>query len=581
MEEKRIVIIADDVEFNREILKDVFSAEYQPVLAENGKVAIDYLNQYLDDVALVLLDVRMPEIDGFGVVEYMRHYGYSEYIPIIMITGSEDYRAELKAFDMGVDDFIHKPFIPQIIRRRSKSAMELKKQHYAIRKRAMELEEESIYDHISGFLRMDPFFQHVEEVLESSQSDHSRFAYVYCNIRNFKYYNVRYGFQAGNVVLKDLASIIRKNGPTYISSRFSDDHYVSFVNEEKNALIDAVTKVVEEFHDKYARVGLKLKTGIYFMNQDGVDVVKAADLAKVACDSIRDAQGYVCVYDEGLDRNIEVESYVLQHFEEALQNGYIKVYYQPVVRTITGETCGMEALSRWIDPIKGFFSPGDFIPVLEKNRLITKLDLYVLNQICQEMKDAELSGLPLIPVSFNLSRYDFVECDIFSEVEKIVITTGVARDMINVEITESTVMDNPEFLKNEIKRFREGGYQVWMDDFGSGYSSLNVLKDYAFDEIKLDMKFLSSFDENSKIIIKSVITMAKDIGIQTLAEGVETQAQLSFLREIGCEKAQGYLFSKPCPIAELRKKGKIDHVCVEKTWLESVLQCNRESEFYH
>ena len=566
MDEKGIILIADDVELNRDVLQDIFINEYRTVLAENGKEAVECLEQYRDEIALVLLDERMPELDGFGVAEYMKNHGLADFIPIVMITGSEDYRMELKAFDMGVDDFIHKPFIPEIVMRRCKAAIELKRAHYDIRQRALKLEEENVYDTLTGFLRMKPFLQKADEELQKAEREQKQeeYAFVYCNIRNFKYYNVRYGTQAGDAVLKDLAEIIRGSAGEMIHSRFSDDHFVSLEHKEKSVLISDINHVVDEFHAKYAKVGLKLKTGVYYTKKETYDAAKSADLAKVACDAIRGKKGVVCVYDEGLAHDIEMESYVLQYLDEAIQNGYIKVYYQPVVRTISGKVCSMEALARWIDPYKGFLSPGDFIPVLERNRLITKLDLYMLREICHEMKSAELSGAPIVPVSFNLSRHDFVECDIFSEVEKIVLEYGIARDMINVEITESTVMDNPEFLKNEIDRFRNGGYQVWMDDFGSGYSSLNVLKDYSFDEIKLDMKFLSTFDENSKTIIKSVIVMAKELGIQTLAEGVETEEQLTFLREIGCEKAQGYYFSKPSPIVELRERGIIDREHAER-----------------
>ncbi len=175
----------------------------------------------------------------------------------------------------------------------------------------------------------------------------------------------------------------------------------------------------------------------------------------------------------------------------------------------------------------------------------------MLEIVCREMSNAKKQGLATVPVSFNLSRQDFIHCDIVQEVDYIVISSGVSRDMINVEITESMIMDDPTFMKQEIKRFQDKGYQVWMDDFGSGYSSLNTLKEFTFDEIKLDMVFLSTFDERSKQIIRSVVRMAKELGLQTLAEGVETKEQYDFLRDIGCEKIQGYYLSKPQPGNEL------------------------------
>ncbi len=421
-------------------------------------------------------------------------------------------------------------------------------------------------DKLTGLFRMKPFLSYAEEVLRRAdgRGDFADYAFVYCNIRNFKYYNVRHGMQEGNKVLLELSEVIRASGPEDLIARFSNDHFVSLIKKNKEDVLKVAQEVIDHFHQKFASYGMKLKVGIFFVRKKGESPATACDLAKVACDTIRQAQDEICVYDDRLKHNVEMSSYVIQNIDDAIQNGHIKVYYQPVVRTVNNALCGMEALARWESPQYGFLSPADFIPALEENRLITKLDLYVLSEICREMKDAEEKNLPLVPISFNLSRHDFLDCDIFQEVENIVMKYKVARDMINIEITESTVMEDPEILKQEMERFRAGGYQVWMDDFGSGYSSLNVLKDYHFDEIKLDMKFLSTFDARSKTIIKSIVSMAKQLGVQTLAEGVETKEQLDFLREVGCEKVQGYFFSKPLPLPKLRTIGVENRIKVEQ-----------------
>ncbi len=251
---------------------------------------------------------------------------------------------------------------------------------------------------------------------------------------------------------------------------------------------------------------------------------------------------------------LELADYVKESFERAIVNHEIKVYYQPVILTCDGTMCCMEALARWADPEKGMLSPGDFIPVLEKTKQITTLDLYMFTQISEEIAEARRQGLKIVPVSFNLSRIDFVQCDIFERIEAIADRYDIDRSMIRVEITESIVIEDAALLHERITQFRGAGYQVWMDDFGSGYSSLNVLKDFDFDEIKLDMAFLSTFNERSKSIIRSMITMAQEIGVHTLAEGVETKEQMEFLRGIGCEKVQGYFFSKPVPLDEIRSR---------------------------
>lgn len=264
-----------------------------------------------------------------------------------------------------------------------------------------------------------------------------------------------------------------------------------------------------------------------------------------------------------------MENYILEHFDEALKNKWIEVYYQPVVRTITGAFCGAEALARWNDPEKGLLSPAEFIPVLEDTGRITELDLYVLEQICQDYQMVSKRGYRVIPVSFNLSRKDLLHNDIIERIEAIMARYNVPRELVNVEITESAFVEDVERIGPVLKKLHELGYQVWMDDFGSGYSSLGTLKDYSFDEIKIDMSFLSKFDKKARNIIRSVVTMAKRIGVQTLAEGVETKEQYVFLYTIGCEKIQGYYFGRPMPGDVLEQHVKDTQQTVESLALHN------------
>lgn len=230
-----------------------------------------------------------------------------------------------------------------------------------------------------------------------------------------------------------------------------------------------------------------------------------------------------------------------------MRDGWIQVYYQPVVMGMSRTLCGAEALARWIDPDRGMLTPAEFIPVLEESGKIYELDLYIVEQVCRDYRRITAAGVDLVPVSFNLSRVDFRHPDLFERIEELVQRYEVPRDKLNVEVTESAFVADMELLGQTLSAFRRGGYEIWMDDFGSGYSSLGVLKDYTFDEIKIDMSFLSSSSEKSRIIIESTVRMAKAIGVRTLAEGVETEEQYQFLRSIGCEKVQGYLFGKPMP----------------------------------
>ena len=246
-------------------------------------------------------------------------------------------------------------------------------------------------------------------------------------------------------------------------------------------------------------------------------------------------------------RENAIAAYVRDHVDEAIARGEIRVYYQPLVRALTGKICGVEALARWQSEEYGFLTPNQFIPVLEESDQIYKLDCQVIRQVARRLRQRHESGLPTVPFSVNLSRKDFLYCDMVSVVDRAAKENQIPPSMLCLEITESALAADRETIDRAISRFHRGGYQVWLDDFGSGYSSLNTLKDHNFDVLKIDMAFLSSLTGRSKAIITSIVRMAKKIGIQTLAEGVETEEQYAFLREIGCELLQGYYFSPPMP----------------------------------
>jgi EAL domain-containing protein (putative c-di-GMP-specific phosphodiesterase class I) len=327
---------------------------------------------------------------------------------------------------------------------------------------------------------------------------------------------------------------------------------------------------------------MDLYVGVCEIEEFG-EFLEASEKAKLAC-SIQNGKGgsFIRYYDEQLHKDLLLQNYVISHIDDAIANGYIKIYYQPVVRTITETFCGMEALARWIDPQYGFLNPGVFIGALEDSRQIHKLDSHVIELVCKEMRTELDNGRPMVPVSFNLSRLDFVGCDIFEVVERALAQYGIDHELIRVEITES-IMASDTYIQREIERFRLAGYEVWMDDFGSGYSSLNTLKDYKFDELKIDMAFLSNLNEVSRIIISSMVRMAKCLGLKTLAEGVETQEQMDFLKEIGCEKAQGYYYGKPQPLADTMKHMETTGILAEnrecgafsRNWVHSTIWWKR------
>lgn len=403
-------------------------------------------------------------------------------------------------------------------------------------------------DSLTGFPGQKRFLEHAGNELKhrSFDTEAPETAILYFNIKNFKMFNVQYGGKEGDQLLRDVADILKEVFPHDYIARFADDHFVVLTDYVDLKL--RAREVYQKLVSLRSGVRLDAKFGVYHVTDFNVNPELACDLAKLACDSIRDRLDvHILEYTDEVWNLSGLRNYAVYHIDEALKNGYIKVYYQPVMRSLSGTLCGLEALARWEDPEKGFISTGIFIPALEGSRQISKLDMYMIEHVCQNYRERVNRGEPVVPVSFNLSRIDFFTCEVLEELNRITDKYCVPHYMLNVEITESVFVHDFRKISEEIDNFHKAGFQVWMDDFGSGYSSLNVLKDYSFDELKIDMEFLAHFTEKAKSVIESTVRMAKKIGVQTLAEGVETKEQLDFLKSIGCEKIQGYYFGKPMP----------------------------------
>ena len=385
-------------------------------------------------------------------------------------------------------------------------------------------------------------------------------AVVFFDIIGMKLYNNANGFSSGNEFLIHFAAVLKKQFADNLVCRSTNDHFV--VVADIANLKEKLCEVRKYVKGTVSKISMDLYVGICEADTDS-DILDAIEKAKLAC-NVQKKKGdkFIRQYDEDLHRTLMLHNYVVNHIDDAIANGYIKVYYQPVVRTISETFCGMEALARWIDPEQGFLNPGEFIGALEESKQIHKLDSHVIELVCREMRDQLDQGYPVVPVSFNLSRLDFTGCDIFEVVESILEKYKIERDYIRVEITES-IMASDSYIQHEIERFRLVGYEVWMDDFGSGYSSLNTLKDYKFDELKIDMAFLSNFNEVSRTIISSMVRMAKSLGLKTLAEGVETKEQMEFLKSIGCEKVQGYYYGKPQPLKATMEHMETSGIVIE------------------
>ncbi len=410
-------------------------------------------------------------------------------------------------------------------------------------------------DELTGLLTMSYFYNKVQILLSAPEIRRQDVSFIHFDIPNFKLYNERNGFKKGDELLQDLGKTIRNVFSTGTVSRFSDDHFVVFSTISRQDVIESVEEVYRAMllsDDVNKKV--KVKAGIYFMEDQRGEVGLACDHARLACNSIKSRHDvYYCIYDDIIRDSLRRQQFVVDHIDEAIANDDIKVFYQPIIRVATGEICGYEALVRWVGPNGEMLSPSYFIETLEHFHLIHFVDEYVVKKVCQDYRRLADEGGDLVPISVNISRLDFEVCNVYKLLSDFCEIYEVPYNMIDVEITESAFNDNSGLIKAETAKIRNAGYDIWIDDFGSGYSSLNTIAEYIFDVLKLDMVFLRGIETNPKTkpLIKYIVSATNEMGISSLCEGVENESNYMFLKEIGCDKAQGYYFSKPLPLQEL------------------------------
>ena len=423
------------------------------------------------------------------------------------------------------------------------------------------IEKGNYFDLLTGLPSMTYFFELSEAAKEEIITGGGIPYMMYMDFSGMKFFNTKYGFSEGDRLLKQFSVILIRLFGNDRCCRIAGDHFAAV------SPMDGMERKLEQLFGEFSKVNdgrsLPVHVGLYSDLRGDVPASIACDRAKLACSELSGtyASGFR-YYRRELSDDVEKKRYISENIDRAVNEGWIKVHIQPIVRTVNERVCDVEALARWIDPERGFMSPADFIPALEESGQIYKLDLFMLDQILGLMKEHKEKGLSIIPHSINLSRSDFDTCDIVEEIRSRVDAAGVGRDRITIELTESMIGSDFEFIKKQVDRFRSLGFPVWMDDFGSGYSSLDVLQSVKFDLLKFDMSFMRKLDEGEegKIILTELMRMATSLGVDTICEGVETEEQVRFLRDIGCAKLQGYYFSKPLPfedVDELRNNGLI------------------------
>lgn len=400
-----------------------------------------------------------------------------------------------------------------------------------------------------GFIR-------ITERLLNEVPDRTKYAVLFFNVKNFKAVNELFGVESGDVVLQNIfRTLTHSKLSPVITARVESDHFVCLV-ENKNLDFEELTSVCDNKFVKDGKcMNLIIRCGIFYVEEKPMKISGMIDRAKLAKRYITDeyVQPYM-VYDHSMQVAYIDKAKLARELQEGIAKEQFKVYYQPVIDTKTGKIASAEALIRWIHPDKGFISPALFIPALEENGHISELDFYVLKKVWQFINDRCENNKFVVPISVNLSWMDFYDEIMMEKILKEMdrFRENGREHMARFEITETSYAAIRENRSGILESLRIKNAKILLDDFGSGFSSFGMLQDYDFDILKIDMSFIRKIGENpkTKSIVHSIIGMAHEIGIKTVAEGVETEGQVSFLRQSGCDYIQGYYYSKPLPEEE-------------------------------
>lgn len=370
----------------------------------------------------------------------------------------------------------------------------------------------------------------------------------YFDVNGMHAYNSRYGLQCGDRLLMAVGSALSHAFPDGLVCRSTDDHFVVIAPFHKDKIDALMQQINAQVQNDVDGVSLGVRTGVC-LAKPHMPVMELLDDAHTGLKEIGTNLNVTWhLYSPDVDQKMMLAHYLVTHFNQALQEHWVHPYYQPIIDVQTGKIAEAEALARWIDPVQGPLKPVQFIPALRSFHLLYRLDLYILQEVCRHLQEQIQKGEPAVPVSVNFSRQDFDNEDLVQQMHKIIAACGIDASLIRIEITEQDVSEAPDCMKKQIEAIHRRGYALWMDDFGSGYSSLNVMSEFPFDLIKFDQKMLMNLDAGhgaNRYIMDAMTSIARKLGIHTLAEGVEKQSDLRFLQEIHCQYAQGFLFYKP------------------------------------
>jgi len=538
---KHSVLIIEDNELNQEILTDILGNEYNLFTAENGQIGLSMLREHAAEVDVVLLDIQMPVMNGYEVLEEARKDEQIRHIPIIVTTGNDTMEEEERCLMLQAADFVKKPYNPLIVRLRIESLIRMR--DYASTLGKVERDKQT------GVYTRNAFMHYAQKKI--NRQPEIDYTLSMTDIRGFKRLVDHYGSSAYEILRKEIGIMRSLYGNNIIIGSYNIDQLIflhptdqqEYSDDEKEKYYEInMLRLSEELN-------VTIKAGVYEHLDTSIELTEHVTHVYAALNEakkIYNQHSRIVRKDllDKLQRNARIEELM----EEALNSGQLQVYYQPKHDATTEKLVGAEALLRWISPELGFVSPGEFIPVFEQNGFVFEADAFVWRETCRNQRLWMDKGLKVVPISVNASRKDFAQEDLDARIVSPVHDNHLSADLMHIEVTESLFSNLSDSAIELLQHFRSRGIQVELDDFGTGYSSLNSLSELPIDIVKFDMSFVRKLnDPRKQVVMKRCVDMLKDLNLHSVAEGVEDAETRLKIANMGIDAIQGYYYSKPLP----------------------------------
>ena len=542
---KRKILVVEDNELNREILSSFLEEKFDVILAENGEEGLKILGEHYRELSVVLLDICMPVCDGFEFLRRRNKDKLLSTIPVIVMTGSNSKDAEIQCLDLGAVDFIPKPYNFKIVVGRINSVIKLRESVLTLT--AVE------HDELTGIYTRQAFFYHAKTLLKAKAEE--RFHLIVADIRDFKLINSSYGDKIGDEVLCYLAKTYTKMFRDGLVSRYGSDQFVCMIYGDWDLSLETMKKLTEEIAENAPIPNLMIKYGVYEDVDTSLPISVICDRGFMAIRSIRDNYEHsIAYYTEEMNQKQMQDRALENRFESAISNKEFVAYFQPKYDVKIEKIVGAESLVRWINSDGSMVMPGDFIPLYERDGLIVRLDEYIFRHVCEFQRELMEKGQELLPISVNLSRASIHHIGVVDRYVEIVKETGIPLSCVPIELTETATLNNVK-IRDFTERLVNAGFALHMDDFGSGYSSLITLSELPFNTLKIDKSLIDCIgQQKGRMVVQQVIILAHGLGMNVIAEGVETAEQVELLREMECDDIQGFYYSRPLPREEFIKK---------------------------